>query len=736
MAGAAPWAKSFHVRNASLDTGIRPAYGGQTRFIGRTSGVNALVTTRKIRLSPSIISIFLVLMVPAFIALIMFVYLFNERTATTTSRSLIERFKLEVVLSVSDLINPMRLLVNSAAALGSAHPHFFSSDGAWDYLKALVSPQPSSQSAYVGLQDGSFRQVRRVSAGGKIQGTAITEEMRFGFRSISGERATENYVFVDDAGRRLAQSSAPTDYDPRKRPWYVEAAAKKKVILTDPYIFSTTGLPGLTIAAPFYTGEKLAGVVATDISLETISRFLSGQSVSERSVSVIYDASGSVIASSIAQDNFRKANNRIELNSLATLSTNLPALAIAMRVDKDDPLLVFHHPENGREYVAVFSPTPAEFGKAWTILSITPMEDFRKEFSRTNQIIFYFGLFLIFAQIVLIYIYARKIARPLEQVTNSIQNLIEFKPLSPTQISSRIHELASLSGAVKKLAATITAFTSYIPRDLVNDLLSTGKPIEIGGESRYLTILFTDLQDFSTLSESTPSRDLLRRISSYFELMTLAIKEENGTVDKFIGDAVMAFWGAPLLDERHAYHACVAAIKSQRRMAHLNAKLAAEGKPPLHVRIGIHSDAVLVGNIGSAERLSYTVMGDGVNIASRLEGVNKEYGTQICVSHSVFKEAGERLWLRPIDQITVKGRKGELIIYEVLGTRDGSHETQASELQQRVCTLSEQAFTLFTNRQFSASIAVYSQVLELTEDPVARVMISKCGQLAQALPNA
>ena len=736
MAGAAPWAKSFQARNASLDTGIRPAYGGQTRFIGRTSGVNALVTTRKIRLSPSIISIFLVLMVPAFIALIMFVYLFNERTATTTSRSLIERFKLEVVLSVSDLINPMRLLVNSAAALGSAHPHFFSSDGSWDYLKALVSPQPSSQSAYVGLQDGSFRQVRRVSAGGKIQGTAITEEMRFGFRSISGERATENYVFVDDAGRRLAQSSAPTDYDPRKRPWYVEAAAKKKVILTDPYIFSTTGLPGLTIAAPFYTGEKLAGVVATDISLETISGFLAGQSVSERSVSVIYDASGSVIASSIAQDNFRKVNNRIELNSLATLSTNLPALAIAMRVDKDDPLLVFHHPENGKEYVAVFSPTPAEFGKAWTILSVTPMEDFTREFSRTNQIIFYFGLFLIFAQIVLIYIYARKIARPLEEVTNSIQNLIEFKPLSPTQINSRIHELASLSGAVKKLAATITAFTSYIPRDLVNDLLSTGKPIEIGGESRYLTILFTDLRDFSTLSESTPSRDLLRRVSSYFELMTLAIKEENGTVDKFIGDAVMAFWGAPLLDERHAYHACVAAIKSQRRMEHLNAKLAAEGKPPLYVRIGIHSDAVLVGNIGSAERLSYTVMGDGVNIASRLEGVNKEYGTQICVSHSVFKEAGERLWLRPIDQITVKGRKGELIIYEVLGTRDGSVETQASELQQRICTLSEKAFTLFVNRQFNESIAVYSQVLELTEDPVARVMIRKCEQLARSSPEA
>ena len=691
-----------------------------------------MITRKNIRLSPSIISIFLFLMVPAFVALILFVYLFNERTATTTSRNMIERFKLEALLSVSELINPMRLLVNSAAALGSADPRFYQSDGSWAYLKSIVSPQPSSPSAYVGLQDGSFRQVRRVSVGSTIQGKTLSADMRFGFRYISSERKTETFVFVDDAGKPLGESSAATNYDPRSRPWYREAAAKKKLILTDPYIFSTTGLPGLTIAAPFFDGNALAGVVATDISLETISRFLASQSVSERSISVIFDTTGSVIASSVEQDNFRKVDNRIELNSLATLSTNLPALAIAMRVNREDPLLVFNHPENGQEYVAVFSPTPAEFEKGWTILSITPMEDFRKEFSRTNTIIFCFGLMLIFAQILLIYIYARKIAGPLEQVTSSIQKLIDFNLPAQAEVKSRIYELASLSGAVKKLASTITAFTSYIPRDLVNDLLSTGKPIEIGGESRYLTILFTDLKDFSSLSESTPSRDLLRRVSSYFELMTLAIKEENGTVDKFIGDAVMAFWGAPLLDERHAYHACVAAIKSQRRMLQLNAKLAAEGKPPLYVRIGIHSDAVLVGNIGSAERLSYTVMGDGVNIASRLEGVNKEYGTQICVSHSVFKEAGERLWLRPIDQITVKGRKGEFIIYEVLGTRDGSDETQANALQQRVCAMSEKAFGLFMNRRFAEAAAVYAEILEFVDDPVSRVMIGKCEQHTEA----
>jgi adenylate cyclase len=244
------------------------------------------------------------------------------------------------------------------------------------------------------------------------------------------------------------------------------------------------------------------------------------------------------------------------------------------------------------------------------------------------------------------------------------------------------------------------------------------------------------LKDFSSLSESTPSRELLRRISSYFEVVTQAIKEESGTVDKFIGDSVMAFWGAPLLDHHHAYHACVAAIKAKKRMEQLNASLISEGKPPLYVRIGIHSDAVLVGNIGSVERLSYTVMGDGVNIASRLEGVNKEYGTQICGSHSLFKEAGERLWMRPIDQITVKGRKGDLIIYEVFGTRDGFEETQPSEIQKQICTLSEIAFSFYLNKNFSAAKNAYLNILEISPDSVADVMIVKCREmLAPIIPD-
>ena len=164
------------------------------------------------------------------------------------------------------------------------------------------------------------------------------------------------------------------------------------------------------------------------------------------------------------------------------------------------------------------------------------------------------------------------------------------------------------------------------------------------------------------------------RISKYFEISTHAINEEFGTVDKFIGDGVMAFWGAPNTLEDHAYRACAAALKIQDRMHKMNHIWEGQGLSPLKVRIGIHSDAVLVGNIGSLERMSYTVMGDGVNVASRLEGMNKELGTQICISKSVYREAGEKLNVRSLNEITVKGRKSSIEIYELLGIKDSKSD--------------------------------------------------------------
>ena len=275
------------------------------------------------KFSLSIIFIFLILIIPAFIGLLVFVYVANNKIADSISNNLIERFRIETTLSVRELINPTRRLVNSAASLANVNSNFFNNDKSWDYLKSILSQQESTLSAYVGSQDGSFRQVRRVYADTKIQDKAITSEMAYGFRWISKERTVDSYIFVNEKGEKIDTSTKATDYDARTRPWFKEAVAKKKLILTEPYIFSTTGLPGLTVAAPFFSKSEIAGVVAADISLDSISKFLLSQSISASSLSIIYDSAGIVIASSVQKDIFKKINNRVTYTIFDTKEVNL-----------------------------------------------------------------------------------------------------------------------------------------------------------------------------------------------------------------------------------------------------------------------------------------------------------------------------------------------------------------------------------------------------------------------------
>jgi adenylate cyclase len=224
-----------------------------------------------------------------------------------------------------------------------------------------------------------------------------------------------------------------------------------------------------------------------------------------------------------------------------------------------------------------------------------------------------------------------------------------------------------------------------------------------------------------------PSQELLLRVSAYLELVTKTVNQEHGTIDKFIGDGVMAFWGAPALLEDHAWRACVAALRIQRGMVALNERWQAEGLKPLSIRVGIHSDAVLVGNIGSKERMSYTVMGDGVNVASRLEGINKEFGTRLCISHSVYKEAGERLCVRPIDDVTVKGRRTKIPIYELMGVFGADDPGLEPDPQTiRLCKLTRLAYEALLKEDYMLAARRYREVLaEFPDDPVASSLVKR-----------
>jgi adenylate cyclase len=220
------------------------------------------------------------------------------------------------------------------------------------------------------------------------------------------------------------------------------------------------------------------------------------------------------------------------------------------------------------------------------------------------------------------------------------------------------------------LRNSLQSFSSFAPVELVRNLIKSGIPLALGVEKQFLTIFFSDVENFSTHAEQMLPDDLLAQVSVYFEHVSRAIADEQGTVDKFIGDGVMAFWGAPLPLADGAVRACRGALRAARRIERTNQSWLAEGRPPFRIRIGLNSADVLVGNVGSSERFSYTVMGDGVNVAARLEGMNKTFGTTICISDSVFDAVVAKIVARPLRRVQVKGRKQAFMVYELLGIAD------------------------------------------------------------------
>jgi len=211
------------------------------------------------------------------------------------------------------------------------------------------------------------------------------------------------------------------------------------------------------------------------------------------------------------------------------------------------------------------------------------------------------------------------------------------------------------------------AFSRYVSSSLVEMITAHPERLRLGGEKVELTVLFSDLAGFTTLSEDMTPEELISLLNEYFTTMTEIILSGQGTVDKYIGDAIMAFWGAPLPLSNSAALACRAALAMQKALAPLQDRWQRQGLPKLEARLGLHTGPAIVGNVGSRERFNYTVMGDTVNLASRLEGVNKIYGTHILLSHSTFQQVKDDFLCRELDLIRVKGRHQPVAIYELLG---------------------------------------------------------------------
>jgi len=258
-------------------------------------------------------------------------------------------------------------------------------------------------------------------------------------------------------------------------------------------------------------------------------------------------------------------------------------------------------------------------------------------------------------------------------------------------------------------------------------LVREGVEPRAGGAVRPLTVMFADIAGFTGLSERLGDR-IVPLLSSYLDIMSREVNGHGGTIDKFIGDAVMAFWGAPAANAEHAVNACRAALACQNSLR--ASGLADDGGRPLKVRIGINSGNMLVGNVGSEFRLNYTVIGDAVNVASRLEGANKEYGTEIIIGEETRRLGGDRICVRELDRLMVYGRAGGLAIYELLDVAD--HRAEPPPW----VALYERGLAAYRSQDFAGAMTLFRQVLVARDsDQPARIMLARCSEFLASPPG-
>jgi adenylate cyclase len=209
-------------------------------------------------------------------------------------------------------------------------------------------------------------------------------------------------------------------------------------------------------------------------------------------------------------------------------------------------------------------------------------------------------------------------------------------------------------------------FSKFVSKDIVNEMLNNPEAIKLGGDKKEITVFFSDIRGFTTLSEALSPEELVQLLNEYLTTMTDIVIDYKGTIDKYMGDAIMAFWGAPLPLKEHAYYACIAALEQLKALKLLQKKLQDQGRPTIDIGIGLNTGDAVVGNMGSSHRMDYTVMGDTVNLGSRLEGTNKVYHTKIIISEKTLLQVRDRVIVRELDLIQVKGKTEPVVIYELM----------------------------------------------------------------------
>jgi len=532
------------------------------------------------------------------------------------------------------------------------------------------------------------------------------------------------------AGGTPSVDPVPDDARVSRQLWFKQAFAEDAASWSDIYRMVGTGRLGFTVSGRVAMPDGSAAALAVSTELARVSAFLDGIDATPNAAVFLTNRLGELLAMRGAEampDGSGPGATRLADAASPTLRMAGQALdrdGAALR-DLAGPLQIDFESAGERYFV-----TLAPLSRMGMIVGLAVPEsdilgDIRANARRLGLAL---AGFVVLVAAAVSMLARHTLARPLQAVAHNALRLGDFRFDAMRPVASRLAEIGTLAQAIAQMGASLASFRKYIPTEVVRTLFAAGIEAEPGGERRRLTVLFMDLADFTRIAEAL-GEDLIPFLGEYLSEMSEEIERGQGTIDKYIGDAIMAFWGAPLRAEDHALRACRTALACQARLEALSERSLAAGRPAMRARIGINTGDVLVGNVGSRERLNYTVIGDPVNVASRLEALNKRYGTAILVGEDTFLAVRDHVVARPVDRVAVYGRAEGVEVYELLALSADA----TSALRSWVETYARGVAALRARRWDEAE-TLFAEVVRLRGRDVPATLLAERARAYRAAP--
>lgn len=484
---------------------------------------------------------------------------------------------------------------------------------------------------------------------------------------------------------------------------------------------------------PIHKDGKLVGTVSTELGLNVISNFI--QTNSEKigfggtAFAIERKSDGTLIV--IGHESKKKSSD----NPMVTYAreSSHPRIRVFEQVvnkyesfgldpmNSTETLVDQIMGEDGKIWNMAWSSIFPNEKPEWVIVAVARKDLLLVEAWHRIYTHIYIVIFVLLFGGVAVYFLAKRASGPLEALSRDVIRIGRGE-INQNYRPNFIFELDYLARGIEEMKTGLLSFRKYIPSEVVGQVIQSRKAADLFVEKKNITVFFSDLRDFTNLSESIEPDVLIKILGEHLAICTKIIQKHNGTIDKFIGDSVMAFWNAPSTVMDHPVNACKAALECQSAMKSFSDANATRGLPKLFMRIGINTGEALVGNIGSDTRLNYTAVGDTVNLASRLEGANKDYGSCILINKSTQNQVEGKILTRLVDKVAVKGKTKTSEIYEVMATSE-----EATPELRNIIEWTNQGRALYEARKFHQAKEFYMQVINNNpEDGVAKVYLERC----------